>query len=151
MLVLEDLQWGDEATLDVVRLLARQVESAATLVVLSFRNDGLDREHRLGLVLGELPPHAVAARIELTGLSQVTVRDMASGTPLDADLLHARTGGNPFFVTEALAAGTTGVPATVRDAVLGADRAAQPGRPRAPGRCRRRSATGGGLAARGDL
>ena len=118
VLVLEDLQWGDEATLDVVRLLARRVESAATVVVLSFRDDCLDREHPLGLVLGELPPHAVSARIELSGLSSIAVRDMARDTSIDADVLHARTAGNPFFVTEALAAGTTAVPATVRDAVL---------------------------------
>ncbi len=118
VLVLEDLQWGDEATLDVVRLLTRQVESAATLVVLSFRDDCLHRTHPLRLVLGELPPDAVSARLELTGLSQGTVRDMARGTSLDADLLHARTSGNPFYVTEALAAGSTEVPPTVRDAVL---------------------------------
>jgi DNA-binding CsgD family transcriptional regulator/tetratricopeptide (TPR) repeat protein len=118
ILVLEDLHWADEATLDVVRLLARRVESAATLVVLSFRDDCLSREHPLGLLLGELPPHTVAARVELHGLSPRTVRDMARGTSLDPDLLHDRTGGNPFFVTEALAAGHAEVPATVRDAVL---------------------------------
>jgi tetratricopeptide (TPR) repeat protein len=118
VLVLEDLHWADEATLDVVRLLARRVESAATLVVLSFRDDSLDREQHLGLVLGELPPHSVSARVQLEALSPVAVRDMAQGTPLDPTLLHARTGGNPFFVTEALAAGSMEVPATVRDAVL---------------------------------
>ncbi len=127
VLVLEDLQWGDEATLDVVRLLARQVESAATLVVLSFRDDSLERATPLGLVVGELPPHAVSARLGLSGLSELTVREMARGTSLDADVLHGRTGGNPFFVTEALAAGTTGVPASVRDAVLA--RIARLGRP----------------------
>ncbi|MGN6869944.1 MAG: ATP-binding protein [Solirubrobacteraceae bacterium] len=118
VLVLDDLQWADEATLDVVRLLARRVESAAVLVVLSFRDDCVHRTHPLGLVLGELSPHAVSARIELSGLSPVAVRGMASGTSLNADVLHARTRGNPFYVTEALAAGTTAVPATIRDAVL---------------------------------
>jgi ATP/maltotriose-dependent transcriptional regulator MalT len=118
VLVLDDMQWSDEATLDVVRLLARRVESAATLVVLSFRDDCVHRTHPLGLVLGELPPHAVSARIELSGLSSATVLEMARGTSLDADVLHARTRGNPFFVTEALAADSAAVPATVRDAVL---------------------------------
>lgn len=118
VLVLEDLQWVDEATLDVVRLLARQVELAPALVVLSFRDDCLDRTHPLRLVLGELSAHAVAARLELGGLSPATVGAMADGTSLDADVLHARTRGNPFYVTEALAAGTTAVPPTVRDAVL---------------------------------
>jgi DNA-binding CsgD family transcriptional regulator/tetratricopeptide (TPR) repeat protein len=118
VLVLDDLHWGDEATLDVIRLLARQLESAASLLVLSFRDDCVHRTHPLGLVLGELPARAVSARIELGGLSLIAVRDLASGTALDAELLHTQTSGNPFFVTEALAAGSAGVPTTVRDAVL---------------------------------
>ncbi len=36
----------------------------------------------------------------------------------DSEHLHEVTGGNAFFVTEAISAGTTTVPATVRDAVL---------------------------------
>ncbi len=118
VLVLEDLHWGDEATLDVVRLLPRQLESAATLVVLCFRDDCLHRTHPLARLLGEMAPGAVSARLELTPLSCPAVREMALGTPLDPDVLHARTDGNPFYVTEALAAGSTQVPATVRDAVL---------------------------------
>ncbi len=118
VLILDDLQWADEATLDVVRLLARQLEPAATLVVLSFRDDCLHRTHPLGLVLGELPPDVVCARLELGGLSSSAVCDLARGTSVDADLLHQRTGGNPFFVTEALAGGGEVVPATVREAVL---------------------------------
>ena len=118
VLVLDDLQWCDEATLDVVRLLARRLESAGTLVLLSFRDDSLHRTHPLGLVLGEMPPHVVSARLGLSRLSLGAVRGMARGTSLNPEALHSRTGGNPFFVTEALAAGTTAVPATVRDAVL---------------------------------
>jgi DNA-binding CsgD family transcriptional regulator len=118
VLVLEDLQWSDEATLDVIRLLARQVESVATLVVLSFRDDCLHRTHPFGVVLGELPPHAVGARVELAGLSREAVEQLASGTPFEVDELHSRTGGNPFYLTEVLAAGSAAVPATVREAVL---------------------------------
>ena len=118
VLVLEDLQWGDEATLDVVRLLARRIESAPALVVLSFRDDCLDRTHPLGVVVGELPRQVVRARVGLGGLSRAAVRELASATSVDAVDLHSRTAGNPFFVTEVLAAGGTAVPATVREAVL---------------------------------
>jgi DNA-binding NarL/FixJ family response regulator len=118
VLMLEDLQWADEATLDVVRLMARHLESAAVLVVLSFRDDCLHRTHPLGLVLGELPPHAVAARVELSGLSREAVEVLLSGTSLHADEVHTRTAGNPFYVTEVVAAGGAVVPVTVRDAVL---------------------------------
>jgi ATP/maltotriose-dependent transcriptional regulator MalT len=118
VLVLEDLHWADEATLDVIRLIVRRIESAATLVALSFRDDALHRDLPLQLVLGELPAHVVAARLELSGLSHSAVRAMAEHTELDADDLYARTAGNPFFVTETLAAGSEVVPATVRGAVF---------------------------------
>jgi len=118
VLVLEDLHHADEATLDVVRLMVRRIESAATLLALSFRDDCLHRDHPLQLVLGELPSHSVATRLQLTGLSCAAVRAMAEHSPLDADALYARTVGNPFFVTETLAAGGEVVPVTVRDAVL---------------------------------
>ncbi len=118
VLVLEDIHHADEATLDVVRLMVRRIESVATLLVLSFRDDCLHRDHPLQLVLGELPGHGVAARLELTGLSRSAVRAMAEHSPLDSDDLYLRTAGNPFFVTESLAAGGEIVPATVRAAVL---------------------------------
>ncbi|MGH2930785.1 MAG: AAA family ATPase, partial [Solirubrobacteraceae bacterium] len=118
VLVLEDLQWADEATLDVVRLLARRIETAAVLVALSFRDDCLHRDHPLQIVLGELPGRDRTARLELTGLSRSAVGVMAEDSVLDADELYARTAGNPFFVTESVAAGTEIVPPTVRDAVL---------------------------------
>ncbi len=118
VLVLEDLQWADEATLDVIRLLARRIESAATLVVLSFRDDCLHRTHPLGVVVGELPRQVVGARLELGGLSRAAVSELASGVALDTEDLHSRTAGNPFYVTEVLAAGGEAVPGTVRAAVL---------------------------------
>lgn len=118
VLVLEDLHWADEATLDVVRLLARRIESAAVLVALSFRDDCLHRDHPLQLVLGELPGRDHTARLELSVLSRSAVSALAEGSLLDAEALYSRTSGNPFFVTESLAAGTEIVPATVRDAVL---------------------------------
>src|SRR5690606_863450 len=43
---------------------------------------------------------------------------MTEGTGIDPVELHRRTNGNPFYVTEVLSSGASGVPATVRDAVL---------------------------------
>ncbi len=117
VLVLEDLHYADEATLDVVRLTVRRIESAVTVLALSFRDDCLHRDHPLQLVLGELPGQGVT-RLELSRLSRSAVRAMGADSVLDGDALYARTAGNPFFVTEALAADSDVVPATVRDAVL---------------------------------
>src|SRR5690242_20066741 len=69
ILVLDDLHWADEATLDVVRLLARRVESVPALVLASFRDDELDRAHPLRLVLGELATSPVVQRLTISRLS----------------------------------------------------------------------------------
>ena len=116
VLVLEDAHWADEATLDVVRLVARRIESVPALLLLSYRDEQVDRTHPLRMLLGELPRGV--ERVVLGPLSAEAVASLAEPAGVDARALHERTGGNPFFVTEALAAGTEEIPATVRDAVL---------------------------------
>ncbi|HEY2604304.1 MAG TPA: AAA family ATPase [Thermoleophilaceae bacterium] len=118
LLVLEDLHWADEATLDVVRLLGRRVESAPVLVLVSHRDDELDRSHPLRLLLGELATNSAVERLTIEPLSPAAVAQLAEPRGVDADDLFRRTGGNAFFVTEALAADTADIPPTVRDAVL---------------------------------
>ena len=54
VLVLEDLHWADEATLDVLRLLGRRVDRFGALAVATYRDDELDNHHPLRIVLGEL-------------------------------------------------------------------------------------------------
>src|SRR5262249_53768114 len=117
LLVIEDLHWADEATLDVLRLLARRIESAPVLVLGTYRDDELDRSHPLRILLGELP-QAFAHRLGLRGPPAAGVAALARGRGLDPDELHRQTCGNPFFVTEVLAAGDGAVPDSVRDAVL---------------------------------
>jgi DNA-binding CsgD family transcriptional regulator/tetratricopeptide (TPR) repeat protein len=116
--VLEDLHWADEATLDVLRLLARRVETVPALVVATYRDDELDRAHPLRLVLGELATSETVGRLKLSPLSQEAVAQLAEPYGVDADELYRKTAGNPFFVVEALTAGADGIPDTVRDAVL---------------------------------
>jgi DNA-binding CsgD family transcriptional regulator/tetratricopeptide (TPR) repeat protein len=118
VLVLEDVHWADEATLDVLRLVARRAEGVPALIVASYRDEELDRTHPLRLLLGELPGNGSITRLELTGFSAEAVASLAEESPLDAAELFERTAGNPFFVTEALAAQAEQVPGTVRDAVL---------------------------------
>ena len=118
IVVLEDLHWADEATLDVVRLLARRTESFPALVLGTCRDDELARAHPLRIALGELPSGAIE-RIALAPLSLDAVAALSAATGVDPRELHHTTGGNPFFVTEVLATGPSGeLPATVRDAVL---------------------------------
>ena len=117
VLVIEDLHWADEATLDVVRLVGRRVESAPALVLVSYR-DEVDRTHPLRVLTGELTTNASVQRMNVDALSSEAVARLAEPKGIDPDNLYRTTGGNPFFVTEVLAAGDAEIPDTVRDAVF---------------------------------
>jgi DNA-binding CsgD family transcriptional regulator/tetratricopeptide (TPR) repeat protein len=117
VVVLEDLHWADEATLDVLRVLGRRVGTSSTLVVGTYRDDELDRTHPLRIVLGELATTGGVTRLVVEPLSRDAVLQLAAGR-IDGAELHRLTSGNPFYVTEVLAAGVGDIPATVRDAVL---------------------------------
>jgi DNA-binding CsgD family transcriptional regulator len=116
--VLEDVHWADEATLDVLRLLARRVEALPTLVIGSYRDDELEPWHPLRLVLGEFATSSAVRRLKLAPLSPAAVAQLAEPHGVNADELYSKTAGNAFFVVEALAVGAGEIPDTVRDAVL---------------------------------
>jgi DNA-binding CsgD family transcriptional regulator len=118
ILVVEDLHWADEGTLDVLRLLGRRVRPAPALVIASYRDDELDRSHPLRVVLGELPTGDAAARLRLQPLSLEAVARLAEPCGVDPCELYRSTAGNPFFVSEVLAGAQGVIPETVRDAVL---------------------------------
>ncbi|HWM12654.1 MAG TPA: AAA family ATPase [Solirubrobacteraceae bacterium] len=118
IVVLEDVHWADEATLDVVRLLSRRLGGVRSLVLASYRDDELERTHPLRVALGELARREACDRVRLPALSVEAVAELAAPYDVDHVELHQRTAGNPFFVTEALAAGGVELPATIRDAVL---------------------------------
>ncbi|MBV9363399.1 MAG: AAA family ATPase [Solirubrobacterales bacterium] len=120
LVVLEDLHWADGATLDALRLLARRVEGVPTVVLATYRDDGLERTHPLRVLLGELPIAPSIVRLRLQPLSLAAVQQLAEERGIEPGNLYRRTRGNPFFVTEVLAAAERGgvVPETVRDAVL---------------------------------
>jgi DNA-binding CsgD family transcriptional regulator/tetratricopeptide (TPR) repeat protein len=115
LVVLEDVHWADEATLDLLLYLGRRLERTKTLLVATYRDDELGTDHRLRVVLAEVDEQR---RISLRPLSIEGVRTLAAGSPFDPVELHRLTGGNPFYVTEALAAGGEGVAPSIRDAVL---------------------------------
>ena len=118
--VLEDVHWADEATLDLLRYAGRRIARTRSLLIASFRNDEVTSTHPLRAVLGDLAT-AGAPRLAPQPFSLAAVRTLAAGSGVEAMALHRQTAGNPFFVTEVLAAtasGVQGVPATVADAVL---------------------------------
>jgi DNA-binding CsgD family transcriptional regulator/tetratricopeptide (TPR) repeat protein len=118
VVVLEDLHWADAATLDVLRLLGRRVDSVPALVVVTYRDDELPRTHPLRMLLGDFAGNDDISRIRIMPLSQAAVAELAAPYGLDGVELYRKTGGNAFFVTEVLASGDSAIPRTVQDAVL---------------------------------
>lgn len=115
--VIEDVHWADEATLDLLKFLGRRISRTNCLLVVTYRDDEVGVEHPLRLVLGDLPSRLVA-RVGLPPLSEDGVKRLEDRAGRRIQDLYQVTGGNPFFVTEALESRASGVPVTVRDAVL---------------------------------
>lgn len=117
VVVVEDVHWADEATLDLLKFLSRRLHRIPAVLVISYRDDEVGPTHALRGFLGFLPP-AEVRRLRLAPLSLQAVSTLAREAGRSARRLHDVTGGNPFFVTEVLAADREMVPVTVRDAVL---------------------------------
>ncbi len=118
IVVVDDAQWADQATLDVIRLLSSRLEGVGAAVIVAYRDDELDRWHPLRIVVGEIGAGQAITRIRLNPLSLEAVTCLATRHGSSPAELYDKTGGNPFFVTEVLAGSDSGVPPTVRDAVL---------------------------------
>ena len=144
LLVLEDLHWADEATLDVFTLLVRRAETVPALVAGTYRDDALENAHPLRRVLGELATTAAVRRLKLAPLSPDAVGQLAAPRGVDGRVLYDKTGGNPFFVAEVLAGHSEQNPADSEGRRVGPRHAAQPQCSRAP-----RGGRGGASASRG--
>jgi DNA-binding CsgD family transcriptional regulator len=117
LVVFEDMHWADEATLDLLKHLGRRIQRTRAMLVVSYRDDEVGPRHPLRFVIGDLP-RADTHRMSLSPLSEPAVAQLARQAGQPSAGLHRITGGNPFFVTEALAAVADTVPVSVRDAVL---------------------------------
>jgi DNA-binding CsgD family transcriptional regulator len=122
--VIEDAHWADGASLDLLRFLARRIGSLPLLLIVSYRDEDPDGQHPLSVALGDVARCAAVSRIGLEPLSRNAVAVLAAGSGVNGEQLHQLTGGNPFFVTEVLAAGAAALdrnslPRSVSEAVRG--------------------------------
>lgn len=116
VVAIEDVHWADEATLDLIKYIGRRIDRTHGLLILTYRDGEVPGDHPLRAALGDLP-YGVVARIPLQPLSREGVAEIAGGT-IDPIALWELTGGNPFFVSEVVAAGADRVPHSIRDAVI---------------------------------
>ncbi|HEX5505849.1 MAG TPA: AAA family ATPase [Thermomicrobiales bacterium] len=143
LVIVEDLHWSDEASLDVLLALARRLAALPVALLLTYRSDEINPGLRHALAL--LERERLAAEIALARLSPSDVDAMLRAIfdqprPIRADFLHALyelTDGNPFFIEEVVGAliaagdifraggrwerrdlGQLRIPRSVQDAVL---------------------------------
>ncbi|TCC34902.1 ATP-binding protein [Kribbella sindirgiensis] len=126
VLILEDMHWADDASIDVVRYLVRRLTQLNVLLVITVRSDSLAARRPLRALQAALNG-AFVQRVVLGPLSPAGVRVLAEGSGRDPEYLHRLSAGNPFYLTELLEApGDGGTPLTVVDAVVGRAMALDP-------------------------
>jgi DNA-binding CsgD family transcriptional regulator/tetratricopeptide (TPR) repeat protein len=121
VVVMEDIHWADESTIDLLRFLGRRIRDSTVLLIVTYRDDALAAGDPLQLALGDLATQRSVRRISLGPLSAGAVQVMAGSSEAEADGLRELTGGNPFYLSQVIAAGMHGdgeIPASARDAVL---------------------------------
>jgi DNA-binding CsgD family transcriptional regulator/tetratricopeptide (TPR) repeat protein len=118
VVVIEDVHWADEATLDWLRSLSRRLASKRVLLIATYRDEGVGENDGLRQAIGDLATQRVTRRIWLPPLTPDGVRDLTGGSGMDAQAVYELTGGNPFYVTEVLEASPRAMPPTVLDAVM---------------------------------
>ena len=106
LLVVEDLHWADRSTRDLLAFLVRNLRHGRLLLVMTYRSDELHRRHPLRPFLAELDRGRRVERLELARFGPAEVAAQLAGirgAPPPAELaerIHARSGGNAFFVEE---------------------------------------------------
>jgi len=128
VVVVEDLQWADSATRDLLRFMVRGLRDARLLLLATYRTDELRRGHPLRPLLAELDRLRQVHRIEVPrlGLDDVLiqVRGLLGREPEreHVERIHRRSEGNPFFVEELTYVdddcGCSELPESLRDLLL---------------------------------
>ena len=110
VIMLDDLHWSDNASLELLRFVARRLASVPILLLTAYRSDEVPRQHPLHWLLPVLVREALAVRIDLSSLADDDVRAMIGHNyalpPEDtsrlAAYLQSWAEGNPFYIGELL-------------------------------------------------
>ncbi|MDQ2677410.1 MAG: AAA family ATPase [Actinomycetota bacterium] len=106
VVVLDDLQWADPGTLRLLEFVAGELRALPIAVVITTRPVAGDSPEPLRDCLSELARFAGAVRVDLDGLDLDAIatwldrRTDGDVAPRLAELVHDRSGGNPFFAQE---------------------------------------------------
>ncbi|HZA21364.1 MAG TPA: AAA family ATPase, partial [Dehalococcoidia bacterium] len=106
MIILDDLHWADRPSLLLLEFLAQSLQTASLLILGTYRDIGLSRQHLLVTTLGGLTRQPNFLRVPLDGIDRSSTSSFVRsslGRPPTEDMvreLHARSQGNPLFLTE---------------------------------------------------
>jgi DNA-binding SARP family transcriptional activator/tetratricopeptide (TPR) repeat protein len=111
LLVLEDLHWATDSTLQLLHYLARSIIAQPLLIVGTLRTEAVPPAHPLATLGRRLERDGLARRLSLSRLSAVAVASLIgqlsgegeAAAPL-ADRLYRETEGNPFYLIETVKA-----------------------------------------------
>lgn len=127
IVVVEDLHWADQSTMDVLDLLGGRLHDQRLLLLASFRTMDLSPDDRPRQLIAEWSRRATVQRMELEPLGPSDAERLVASRPGAAGLrrdavarLVQRAGGNPYFLEELAAAGSAdaSAPAGLRDFLL---------------------------------
>ena len=115
LVVLEDLHWADETSLELLLHLARELRDARVLLLATYRSDEMHRRHPFLRTLAELQRERLVTEIQLKRLTPDETKELIRATMATRDpnvrvsdefrdALYSRTDGNPFFTEELLKA-----------------------------------------------
>lgn len=109
ILIIDDLHWADEATLDLLSYIVRRLNSRSLMVLVTWRDDLVGRQHRMRQLLIQTSRLGNAEMIRLERLESAAVQDLVQATLNRANMeelsnqLFRETEGIPFFLIEYLA------------------------------------------------
>ncbi len=115
ILIMEDVHWADESTLDLIKFLCRRANKINSLFIITYRDDEIGQDHPLRLVLGDLPAKNLS-KYKLQALTERTVNELAHTYGIEN--LFQITGGNPFLISELLSNREEKIPSTIKDSIL---------------------------------
>ncbi|MEJ2691660.1 MAG: EAL domain-containing protein [Candidatus Thiodiazotropha sp.] len=111
VLFLDDLQWADSASLDLLYMIATRTLRRHFLIICAYRDTQLSSRHPLPAVIENVKRECPnVGNIALGGLNLKQATELIAGAldasadvvaPL-AEVIHAKTGGNPFFLRQVL-------------------------------------------------
>lgn len=118
VVVVEDAHWADEATMDLLVLLARRIGETTAMLLVTYRDDEIEIDHPLRTVVATMSREG-AQRLAVPRLSESAVAQLARNAGRTGEGLFELTGGNPLLVSEVLVSDAGEVPASVSDLALG--------------------------------